>query len=117
MVPAGTATQTVIDELGDLLEPGDTVIDGGNSRWTDDEKHAAALGIKGIGFVDAGVSGGVWGLQNGYALMVGGDKQHVEPLRPIFEALSRRARTATSTRAGSAPGTSPRWSTTASSTP
>ncbi|MFJ9707853.1 phosphogluconate dehydrogenase (NAD(+)-dependent, decarboxylating) [Streptomyces sp. NPDC101234] len=87
MVPAGHATQSVVDELKDLLSEGDTVVDGGNSRWTDDEKHAAELAIKGIGFVDAGVSGGVWGLQNGYALMVGGDKQHVERLQPIFEAL------------------------------
>ncbi|MCL6674240.1 NADP(+)-dependent, decarboxylating phosphogluconate dehydrogenase [Streptomyces panaciradicis] len=87
MVPAGAPTQSVVDELGDLLSPGDTVVDGGNSRWTDDEKHAAELGAKGIGFVDAGVSGGVWGLQNGYALMVGGDKEHVERLQPIFEAL------------------------------
>ncbi|MED7829100.1 NADP-dependent phosphogluconate dehydrogenase, partial [Streptomyces chiangmaiensis] len=87
MVPAGAATQAVIDELKDLLTPGDVVVDGGNSRWTDDEKHATELGIKGIGFVDAGVSGGVWGLQNGYALMVGGDKEHVERLQPIFEAL------------------------------
>ncbi|MGW7402212.1 phosphogluconate dehydrogenase (NAD(+)-dependent, decarboxylating) [Streptomyces sp. NPDC054833] len=87
MVPAGTATQSVIDELGELLEAGDTVVDGGNSRWTDDEKHAAELGAKGIGFVDAGVSGGVWGLQNGYALMVGGAKKDVERLQPIFEAL------------------------------
>ena len=87
MVPAGAPTQTVIDELGDLLEPGDTVVDGGNSRWTDDEKHAEELAAKGIGFVDAGVSGGVWGLENGYALMVGGDKEHVERLQPIFEAL------------------------------
>ncbi|EPD67330.1 MULTISPECIES: phosphogluconate dehydrogenase (NAD(+)-dependent, decarboxylating) [Streptomyces] len=87
MVPAGAATQSVVDELGTLLSPGDTVVDGGNSRWTDDEKHASELGAKDIGFVDAGVSGGVWGLQNGYALMVGGDKQHVERLQPIFEAL------------------------------
>jgi 6-phosphogluconate dehydrogenase len=87
MVPAGHATQSVIDELKELLADGDTVVDGGNSRWTDDEKHAAELGIKGIGFVDAGVSGGVWGLQNGYALMVGGDKHHVERLQPIFDAL------------------------------
>jgi 6-phosphogluconate dehydrogenase len=87
MVPAGAATQSVVDELGTLLSPGDTVVDGGNSRWTDDEKHAAELGAKDIGFVDAGVSGGVWGLQNGYALMVGGDKEHVERLQPIFEAL------------------------------
>ncbi|MFJ8110512.1 phosphogluconate dehydrogenase (NAD(+)-dependent, decarboxylating) [Streptomyces sp. NPDC096132] len=87
MVPAGAPTQSVVDELGDLLEAGDTVVDGGNSRWTDDEKHAAELGAKGIGFVDAGVSGGVWGLQNGYALMVGGDKAHVERLQPLFDAL------------------------------
>ncbi|UXY31105.1 decarboxylating 6-phosphogluconate dehydrogenase [Streptomyces sp. HUAS TT20] len=87
MVPAGTATQSVIDELGELLEAGDIVVDGGNSRWTDDEKHAAELGAKGIGFVDAGVSGGVWGLQNGYALMVGGAKKDVERLQPVFEAL------------------------------
>ncbi|MFE9649521.1 phosphogluconate dehydrogenase (NAD(+)-dependent, decarboxylating) [Streptomyces sp. NPDC006365] len=87
MVPAGGPTQSVVDELGDLLEAGDTVVDGGNSRWTDDEKHAEELGAKGIGFVDAGVSGGVWGLQNGYALMVGGDKEHVDRLQPIFEAL------------------------------
>ncbi|WP_328753462.1 decarboxylating 6-phosphogluconate dehydrogenase [Streptomyces sp. NBC_00285] len=87
MVPAGAATQSVVDELGELLSPGDTVVDGGNSRWSDDEKHAEELGTKGIGFVDAGVSGGVWGLQNGYALMVGGDAEHVERLQPIFEAL------------------------------
>ncbi|MEU6809814.1 phosphogluconate dehydrogenase (NAD(+)-dependent, decarboxylating) [Streptomyces sp. NPDC046831] len=87
MVPAGAATQGVIDELASLLGPGDVVVDGGNSRWTDDEKHARELGARGIGFVDAGVSGGVWGLENGYALMVGGDKEHVERLRPIFDAL------------------------------
>ncbi|MFE8011902.1 phosphogluconate dehydrogenase (NAD(+)-dependent, decarboxylating) [Streptomyces antibioticus] len=87
MVPAGAATQSVIDELGGLLEAGDTVVDGGNSRWTDDEKHAEELAAKGIGFVDAGVSGGVWGLENGYALMVGGDSEHVDRLRPIFDAL------------------------------
>ncbi|MFE5188920.1 phosphogluconate dehydrogenase (NAD(+)-dependent, decarboxylating) [Streptomyces sp. NPDC056628] len=87
MVPAGHATQTVIDQLGGLLKPYDIVVDGGNSRWTDDEKHAKELSAHGIGFVDAGVSGGVWGLQNGYALMVGGEKEHVDRLRPIFEAL------------------------------
>ncbi|MFD5518216.1 phosphogluconate dehydrogenase (NAD(+)-dependent, decarboxylating) [Streptomyces sp. NPDC127066] len=87
MVPAGAPTQTVIDELGDLLEAGDTVVDGGNSRWTDDEKHAEELAAKGIGFVDAGVSGGVWGLENGYALMVGGDAENIEKVRPVFDAL------------------------------
>ncbi|WP_326608345.1 decarboxylating 6-phosphogluconate dehydrogenase [Streptomyces sp. NBC_01799] len=87
MVPAGGPTQHVIDELGDLLEAGDTVVDGGNSRWTDDEKHAEELAAKGIGFVDAGVSGGVWGLRNGYALMVGGDTEHIAKVQPIFDAL------------------------------
>ncbi|MFF0206099.1 phosphogluconate dehydrogenase (NAD(+)-dependent, decarboxylating) [Streptomyces sp. NPDC005017] len=87
MVPAGAATQSVVDELGDLLSPGDIVVDGGNSRWTDDEKHARELGAKGIGFVDAGVSGGVWGLENGYALMVGGDAANVARVQPVFDAL------------------------------
>ncbi|MBX9365075.1 phosphogluconate dehydrogenase (NAD(+)-dependent, decarboxylating) [Streptomyces massasporeus] len=87
MVPAGEPTQHVIDRLGDLLKPYDTVVDGGNSRWTDDEKHAEELSKRGIGFVDAGVSGGVWGLKNGYALMVGGEKETVDRLQPIFEAL------------------------------
>ncbi|MEU8984293.1 phosphogluconate dehydrogenase (NAD(+)-dependent, decarboxylating) [Streptomyces sp. NPDC058467] len=87
MVPAGAPTQSVVDELGDLLEPGDTVVDGGNSRWTDDEKHAEELAAKGIGFVDAGVSGGVWGLQNGYALMVGGDAENIAKVQPVFDAL------------------------------
>ncbi|MFB7421617.1 NADP-dependent phosphogluconate dehydrogenase, partial [Streptomyces sp. NPDC056210] len=87
MVPAGAATQSTIDELKELLSPGDIVVDGGNSRWTDDEKHAAELATKGIGFVDAGVSGGVWGLENGYALMVGGDKEHIARVQPVFDAL------------------------------
>ena len=87
MVPAGAATQHVIDQLAGLLKPYDTVVDGGNSRWTDDEKHAEELSKRGIGFVDAGVSGGVWGLKNGYALMVGGEKEYVDRLLPIFEAL------------------------------
>ena len=87
MVPAGAPTQSTVDELGELLEPGDLVIDGGNSRWTDDKKHAEQLAAKGIGFVDAGVSGGVWGLQNGYALMVGGTAEDVARVRPVFDAL------------------------------
>jgi 6-phosphogluconate dehydrogenase len=87
MVPAGEATQSTIDELGELLSPGDVVVDGGNSRWTDDEKHAQELAAKGIGFVDCGVSGGVWGLENGYALMYGGDEKHVAQVQPVFDAL------------------------------
>ena len=87
MVPAGAPTSSTVDELGELLGEGDVVVDGGNSRWTDDEKHAAALAEKKIGFVDAGVSGGVWGLQNGYALMVGGSKDDVAKVQPAFDAL------------------------------
>jgi 6-phosphogluconate dehydrogenase len=87
MVPAGAPTQATIDELGDLLSPGDVVVDGGNSRWTDDEKHAEELAAKGVGFVDCGVSGGVWGLENGYALMYGGEAEHVAKVQPVFNAL------------------------------
>ncbi|WP_329566026.1 phosphogluconate dehydrogenase (NAD(+)-dependent, decarboxylating) [Kitasatospora sp. NBC_01266] len=87
MVPAGAATQATIEELSDLLAPGDVVVDGGNSRWTDDIAHAELLAAKGIGFVDCGVSGGVWGLQNGYALMYGGGAEHVLKVQPIFDAL------------------------------
>ncbi|MFI7236245.1 phosphogluconate dehydrogenase (NAD(+)-dependent, decarboxylating) [Streptomyces cyaneofuscatus] len=87
MVPAGAATQSTIDELAVLLSPGDVVVDGGNSRWTDDEKHAVELGIKDIGFVDCGVSGGVWGLENGYALMYGGTEENVAKVQPILDAL------------------------------
>ncbi|MEV0533008.1 phosphogluconate dehydrogenase (NAD(+)-dependent, decarboxylating) [Kitasatospora sp. NPDC050463] len=87
MVPAGAATQATVDELAELLSPGDVVVDGGNSRWTDDIKHAESLAAKGIGFVDCGVSGGVWGLENGYALMYGGNAEHVAKAQPIFDAL------------------------------
>ncbi|WP_030886022.1 phosphogluconate dehydrogenase (NAD(+)-dependent, decarboxylating) [Streptomyces sp. NRRL F-5053] len=87
MVPAGEATQQTIDALGELLSPGDLVVDGGNSRWNEDEKHAGELASKGIGFVDCGVSGGVWGLENGYALMYGGDTEHVAMVQPVFDAL------------------------------
>ncbi|GLV76905.1 MULTISPECIES: phosphogluconate dehydrogenase (NAD(+)-dependent, decarboxylating) [Streptomyces] len=87
MVPAGVPTQITIDELAELLSPGDIVVDGGNSRWTDDEKHAEQLNARGIGFLDCGVSGGVWGLENGYALMYGGAAEHVAKVQPIFDAL------------------------------
>jgi 6-phosphogluconate dehydrogenase len=87
MVPAGEPTHETIHSLGEILEPGDVVVDGGNSHYVDDQKHGAELGAKGIGFVDVGVSGGVWGLQNGYALMVGGEQSHVKQLMPIFETL------------------------------
>jgi 6-phosphogluconate dehydrogenase len=87
MVPAGAPTQGTVDELAQLLEPGDIVVDGGTSRWTDDVKHAEELAAKGIGFVDCGVSGGVWGLQNGYALMYGGAAEDIARVQPIFDAL------------------------------
>ncbi|WP_432252676.1 phosphogluconate dehydrogenase (NAD(+)-dependent, decarboxylating) [Streptomyces sp. HNM1019] len=91
MVPSGVPTQITIDELAELLSPGDIVVDGGNSRWTDDEIHAEQLNAKGIGFVDCGVSGGVWGLDNGYALMYGGSADHVARVQPIFDALKPEA--------------------------
>lgn len=87
MVPAGEPTQQTINELGELLSEGDIVIDGGNSHYVDDQKHAAELGERGVDFVDCGVSGGVWGLENGYALMVGGEDRAVGQLMPIFETL------------------------------
>jgi 6-phosphogluconate dehydrogenase len=87
MVPAGEPTRAVVRELAELLEPGDVVVDGGNSKYTDDQVHAEILGEKGIGYLDVGVSGGVWGLENGYALMVGGSKDDVAKVQPIFDAL------------------------------
>ena len=87
MVPAGSITRGVITELSDLLAPGDVIVDGGNSRWTDDIVHAEELANRGIGFIDCGVSGGVWGLQNGYALMCGGERAQIDMLQPIFDAL------------------------------
>jgi 6-phosphogluconate dehydrogenase len=87
MVPAGEPTRSTVAELGELLSEGDIVIDGGNSRFTDDAVNAAHLAELGIGYVDAGVSGGVWGITEGYALMVGGAEGDVERLMPIFNAL------------------------------
>jgi 6-phosphogluconate dehydrogenase len=87
MVPAGKPTTATIQDLADVLEPGDLVVDGGNSRYTDDQLHAAALNEKQIGFVDCGVSGGVWGLTEGYGLMAGGEDASIEQLMPIFDTL------------------------------
>jgi len=86
MVPA-EVTESTVDELGGLLSAGDIVIDGGNSRFSDDGPRAARLHERGIGYLDCGVSGGVWGRAAGYALMVGGDAEHVARCMPIFEAL------------------------------
>ncbi|MET8040763.1 phosphogluconate dehydrogenase (NAD(+)-dependent, decarboxylating) [Micromonospora sp. NPDC005215] len=86
MVPAGV-TDATIDELAAVLGEGDIIIDGGNSRFSDDAPRAERLNKRGIGYVDVGVSGGVWGRQNGYGLMVGGAQEHVDRLMPIFSAL------------------------------
>ena len=87
MVPAGEITDSVISDLQDKLQAGDLVIDGGNSRFTEDQKHAASLAEKEIHFADCGVSGGVWGLQNGYGLMAGGEAADIERAMPVFDAL------------------------------
>ncbi|MBU9762989.1 decarboxylating 6-phosphogluconate dehydrogenase [Mycobacterium sp. TNTM28] len=87
MVPSGTVTHQTIVELAEVLGAGDLVIDGGNSRYTEDGPHAKLLGDKGINFVDAGVSGGVWGLTEGYGLMVGGSDADVARAMPIFDSL------------------------------
>lgn len=88
MVPAGDVTDRTVAELGELLQPGDTLIDGGNSRYTDSMARAQALASKGVSFVDAGTSGGVWGLEEGYCLMLGGEKGAIERFEPIFTALA-----------------------------
>ncbi|WP_370945851.1 phosphogluconate dehydrogenase (NAD(+)-dependent, decarboxylating) [Amycolatopsis sp. cg5] len=87
MVPAGDPTRQTVVELSNLLGEGDMVVDGGNSKYTDDKVNADLLAAKGIGYVDAGVSGGVWGKDNGYGLMVGGAPADVERAMPIFDAL------------------------------
>jgi 6-phosphogluconate dehydrogenase len=88
MVPAGDATEAQIEDLLEHLEPGDTIIDGGNTNFHDDTRRYARLKALGINYVDAGVSGGIWGLQVGYCLMVGGDAAAVEPLVPVFTTLA-----------------------------
>ena len=88
MVPAGDITDQTLARLGSLLDEGDTVIDGGNSNWKDSIRHAETLGESGIRFLDAGTSGGIWGLENGYCLMVGGDSSAFGDAEPIFAALA-----------------------------
>jgi len=87
MVPSGPITDDTIVALADVLAAGDLVVDGGNSRYTEDRPHADLLGEQGIAFVDAGVSGGIWGLTEGYGLMVGGSDADIARLMPIFNAL------------------------------
>jgi 6-phosphogluconate dehydrogenase len=88
MVPAGAATESTINDLAGKLAAGDVIIDGGNTKWTDDVRRAEALKPRGIHYVDAGTSGGIWGLENGYCLMVGGEKDVVARLTPIFSTLA-----------------------------
>ncbi|MDL1911542.1 decarboxylating 6-phosphogluconate dehydrogenase [Chloroflexi bacterium CFX6] len=88
MVPAGKATDDTIDRLSNLLDKGDIVIDGGNSNYKDTIRHAALLEPKGIDFLDCGTSGGIWGISEGYSLMIGGKPEVAEKTRPIFETLA-----------------------------
>ena len=88
MVPAGHPTENTVRSLADLLAPGDTIIDGGNSNYKESMRRAAMVGERGLAFVDAGTSGGIWGLTEGYSLMVGGPAEAVERLRPVFETLA-----------------------------
>ncbi len=90
MVPSGEPTRATVADLIGALSADDIIIDGGNSRYTDDQAHAAAAAERGIRYIDAGVSGGVWGLDEGYALMVGGEADAVAILQPIFDALKPR---------------------------
>ena len=87
MVPSGDVTRHTVAALGALLQPGDLVVDGGNSRFTDDRVHAGALAERGIAYLDCGVSGGIWGVTEGYGLMVGGSDEDVARLMPVFDAL------------------------------
>ena len=88
MVPAGPITDDTIAGLGDRLSKGDIVIDGGNSNFQDSLRHGEELAAKGIGFIDCGTSGGVWGLENGYCLMAGGSPENIKTVQPIFDALA-----------------------------
>jgi 6-phosphogluconate dehydrogenase len=88
MVPAGAATEQVVTDLADRMQPGDTIIDGGNSMYKDDVRRSKRLRERKINYVDVGTSGGVWGLERGYCLMIGGDKDVVQRLDPIFKTLA-----------------------------
>jgi 6-phosphogluconate dehydrogenase len=88
MVPSGDATEKTVDELAGLLEAGDTIVDGGNSNWHDDVRRASALDEKDIHYIDVGTSGGVWGLEVGYCMMVGGHADSVQRLAPILDVLA-----------------------------
>src|SRR5208283_183580 len=93
-LPAGEITEAAITQLGELLDAGDTIIDGGNAFYKDDIRRAKSLKAKGIHYIDCGTSGGVWGMDRGYCLMIGGDKTAVRRLDPIFAALAPGIETA-----------------------
>jgi 6-phosphogluconate dehydrogenase len=97
MLPAGAITEETVMRLAGLVEPGDVLIDGGNSMWKDDIRRARTLGERGIHYIDVGTSGGVWGLERGYCMMIGGPKQEVDRLDPIFAALAPGAGEVTKT--------------------
>ncbi len=111
MLPHGKPTEQAIAALADLLSPGDVAIDGGNTQWKDDVRRAAALGARGIDYLDIGTSGGVWGLERGYCLMIGGKAEPVARLAPIFSALApgRGDIPATPRREGRAPNVEEGW--------
>jgi 6-phosphogluconate dehydrogenase len=88
MVPAGDETQRTVEALARSMDPGDTIVDGGNGKWHDDVRRAAELEPRGIRYVDVGTSGGVFGLEVGYCLMVGGERDAIAPLAPIFDVLA-----------------------------
>jgi 6-phosphogluconate dehydrogenase len=88
MIPAGDPTEAAVTQLFDLLQAGDVIVDGGNSNFHDSKRHAGEAAAKGIGYIDAGVSGGIWGLANGYCLMVGGEDDPVGFLEPAFKTLA-----------------------------
>ena len=88
MLPAGDVTKSMIEELSTILAPGDLVVEGGNSYWRDDAANASLLAAKDIGYVDAGVSGGIWGLEIGYCTMVGGEAEHIMRIAPALNALA-----------------------------
>ena len=104
MVPAGKITEDTFEQLLGILDEGDTIVDGGNSNFRDSKRRYEKAQQKGINFIDVGVSGGIWGLEVGYCLMVGGDDEPVSRLEPVFRALAPE--TATRTSAGRAPATS-----------
>ena len=132
MLPAGRITEETVEHLGGLLEPDDIIIDGGNCFYKDDIRRAKKIRDKRIRYVDCGTSGGVWGIERGYCMMIGGPKEAVDHLDPIFAALApgigeiartpgrekgmRAPSAATSMPVRPAPGTSSRWCITASST-